>query len=126
MKPIITLIASFLLSASAFADPRIYIAKLSGDGYGNAIVTVLFSSFTEEITWEETATGEFRGTCSQDEAFPTGRVKPFTWVSIDNGIASTVVELDSNRIIVYEKIGLAGDPLSGPECLVEISVYPEE
>lgn len=122
---ILSAITFLILCFSAFAEPRHYIAKLTGDGQGNVSVTVLFNSFTQPFTWEETAVGEYRGTCSQTDALPAGRVMPFDWIRADNGTASTIAELDEHRIIVYQKDGLGGSPQYGPEILVEISVFPE-
>lgn len=120
---IITLLA---LCFSIRAEHRLYLATLSGDGQGNVSVTRLFfNSFDEPFTWEETAVGEYRGTCEQDDALPAGRVVPFDWIRIDNGTASTIAELDEKRIVVYQKAGLAGFPQFGPEILVRIEVFTE-
>lgn len=102
----------------------IYAAKLSSGGGGNVNVTELENNLGGTMTWEETDTGEFRGASSVMGVFPSGRVRPFTWANITNDIAGTIQELDENRVVVYERNGLNGEPQSGPEIYVEIGVFP--
>lgn len=123
---ILSVITLLTMCVSAVAEHRLYLATLTGDGQGNVSVTRLFfNSFDQPFTWEETAVGEYRGTCEQDDAMPVGRVVPFDWIRIDNGTASAIAELDEKRIIVYQKAGLAGSPQFGPEILVRIEVFTE-
>lgn len=102
----------------------IYAAKLSAGGGTSVNVVELENNLGGSMTWEQTDVGEFRGTSSVSDVFPSGQVRPFIWVSIDNSIACALQELDRNRVVVYQKHGLDGEPQSGPEIYVEIAVFP--
>lgn len=90
---------------------------------GNVTVTEQHNDLGDEVAWDESAPGEYRGQLTN--AFPSGRVSYFSSI-LPDGAFVYVVSPDSGKIIVNEFDAVfGGNRTSGHDCYIKIEVYPE-